>query len=223
MLVPRDVALIFDLDNTLIHSTIDFTGVRRRLIDLLKGQGASREPDEDLMALAIPQLVALGEEAGAALGGAMWAVVAAAEAEGLREALPDVHAAAVLRALRDRGYRLALLTNNARPGVTAKLSEFHLADLFEVIVTRSEVTALKPSPAGIHYVLAHLPGVSRAVLIGDAWIDGLAAQAAGIEFVGVGPKQDLALARGATPRAWLADLRALLELDLLASGSTRGA
>lgn len=218
MAEPRDIALIFDLDNTLIHSTIDFLGLRHRLIDLLMSAGAAPAPREVLIREAIPHLVALGEAADEALGAAMWNAVAEAEQLGLQHARADDQAAGVLRALRTRGYRLAVLTNNAREGVLAKLEEFDLTHFFDVIATRNEVEALKPSAAGIHYVLDHLPGVRAAWLIGDAWIDGLAAREAAIPFVGIGPKQAVALERGAEPWAWIAELRELLDLDL-----TRGA
>ncbi len=218
MAEPRDIVLIFDLDNTLIHSTIDFLGLRHRLIDLLMSAGAAPAPREVLIREAIPRLVALGEAVDPALGHAMWEIVAEAEQLGLAHARADDQAAGVLRALRARGHRLAVLTNNARAGVLAKLDEFALTPFFDVIATRNDVEALKPSAAGIHFVLDRLPGVRGAWLIGDAWIDGLAAREAAIPFVGIGPRQTVALERGAEPQAWIAELRELLDLDF-----TRGA
>lgn len=211
MSAPSDVVLIFDLDNTLIHSTIDFMGIRRRLIDLLETHAVASGSRDKMMRLAIPELVALGTRSNSALGEAMWEVVAAGEAEGLKDARPDVQARPVLEELQRRGYRLAVLTNNAREAVRAKLDEAGLTALFDCLATRTEVAEPKPSPAGIHYVLDRLP-VSRAYLIGDAWIDGVAAQQAGIPFIGIGAKRDAALERGVTPWAWIADLRELLEL-----------
>ncbi|MGH2399807.1 MAG: HAD family hydrolase [bacterium] len=218
MTEPRDVVLIFDLDNTLIHSTIDFLGLRHRLIDLLLSAGAASAPREVLIREAIPHLVALGEAVDPALGQSMWEVVAEAEQLGLQHAHADTHAADVLRALRGRGYRLAVLTNNARTGVLPKLDEFGLTPFFNLIATRNDVDALKPSAAGVRYVLDRMPGVRAAWLIGDAWIDGLAAREAGIPFVGIGPRQSVALERGATPVAWIAELQELLDFDF-----TRGA
>lgn len=218
MVEPRDIVLIFDLDNTLIHSTIDFLGLRHRLIDLLMSAGAAPATRDVLVREAIPHLVALGEAADPELGQSMWEIVAEAEHAGLLHARADDQADEVLRALRARGYRLAVLTNNARAGVLAKLDELALRSFFDVIATRNDVEALKPSAAGIHYVLARLPGVRAAWLIGDAWIDGLAAREAAIPFVGIGPRRAVAVERGAEPRAWIAELRDLLDLDF-----TRGA
>ena len=213
-----EIALIFDLDNTLIHSTIDFMGTRHRLIDVLMSAGAVSAPREVLIREPIPHLVAMGEAAGEALGRAMWEVVSAAETEGLREAVAVEHAAEVLAALRARGYRLALLTNNTRSGVLPKVGELGLDGYFDVIATRTEVPALKPSPEGVRYILHRLPAVRLAYVIGDAWIDGRAAEEAGARFIGFGERRAASLERGVRPWAWITDLRELLDLDL-----TRGA
>src|SRR3990170_1271544 len=138
---PRETALVFDLDNTLIHSTIDFVGTRHRLIDVLISAGAVSAPREVLVREPIPHLVAMGEAAGETLGRTMWEIVAAAEAEGIRDAVAVEYAPEVLAALRSRGYRLALLTNNDRSGVQPKLAELGLDGYFDVIATRTEVPA----------------------------------------------------------------------------------
>lgn len=211
---PSEIALIFDLDNTLIHSTIDFMGTRHRLVDLLQIAGALPAPKETLLREPIPHLVALGEQAGEEIGRRMWEIVAEAEAAGLKDAGPVEHALEVVRVLRARGYRLAVLTNNAGAGVGPKLRELGLAAFFEVVATRSEVPALKPSPDGVRYVLARLPAVRLSYVIGDAWIDGCAAAEAGARFIGFGARQAASLERGVRPWAWITDLRALLDLDL---------
>jgi len=218
MAQPAETALVFDLDNTLLHSTIDFLGTRHRLIDVLMSAGVISAPREVLIREPIPHLVLMGEAAGAALGRTMWEVVAAAEADGIRDAVAVEHASEVLTALRSRGYRLAVLTNNARSGVLPKLGELGLDGYFDVIATRTEVPALKPSPEGVRYILHRLPAVRLAYVIGDSWIDGRAAEDAGARFIGFGERRAASLERGVRPWAWITDLRELLDLDL-----TRGA
>lgn len=214
MRLPRTILLIFDLDNTLIHSTIDFIGTRHRLIDLLEAAGRAPAPRDTLLREPIPHLVALAEGFDARLARAMWDVIAAAEAEGIRHATPVEHAGDVLRTLHARGYRLAVLTNNARDGVRPKLEEFAFDAFFDVIATRTDVPALKPSPEGVRYILERLPGVEVAYVIGDAWIDGRAAENAGARFIGFGPREDASRDRGVRPWAWITDLRELLDLPL---------
>src|SRR2546422_9759966 len=40
MFTPNEIALVFDLDNTLLMSNIDFGAVRQKLIDMLQAAGA---------------------------------------------------------------------------------------------------------------------------------------------------------------------------------------
>lgn len=214
MLSASQIALIFDLDNTLIHTPIDFLAVRHQLIDLLQQSGAAAAPREELMRLSLPELVDIGQRVSPELPARMWDVITQAEQRGLAQATIVEHAPEVLSALRERGYRLALLTNNARTGIAERLGPLGLAQRFEITVTRDDVRGLKPLPDGVHLILSHLTGVQRAYLVGDAWIDGRAAMAAGVRFIGFGEKQASVLDRGVTPWAWITDLRELLELDL---------
>jgi phosphoglycolate phosphatase len=210
---PGEIVLIFDLDNTLIQSTIDFMGTRHRLIDLLEAAGRAPAPRDVLIREPIPHLAALGDP-DPDLARAMWDVIAAAEAEGIRTAGPMEHAGEVLRTLQARGYRLALLTNNARDAVLPKLEEFALDAFFDVIATRTDVAALKPSPEGVRYILHRLPEARCAYVVGDAWIDGLAAEAAGGRFIGFGPREQAARDRGVHAWRWIGDLREVLSLPL---------
>ncbi len=214
MLTPHEIALIFDLDNTLVMSNIDFAVVRHRLIGMLEEAGAANQPRATLLPLALSDLIALGAGAGPSLVGRMWDVVRQAEREGLARATLADRAGEVLGALHAQGYRLALLTNNAREMLTERLDGYGLARYLEVVATRDDVPALKPAPDGIQQILASLSTVREAFMIGDAWIDAQAAHSAGIRFIGVGPRRDAVEARSIPIWAWVEDLRGLLKLDL---------
>jgi HAD superfamily hydrolase (TIGR01549 family) len=215
-----DVAVIFDLDNTLLLSPTDFLAVRRRLLDLLERAGVPFGPPDDLMALSLPDLVRVGEQADPALGRQMWDLIGAAEAEGLARATVAPGASEVLRTLRARGYRLALLTNASGRGLRERLAALGLLAFFDVVATRDDVPDLKPGGGGLLAVLERLRGVRRAYMVGDAWIDAEAARRAGVPFIGVGPARAAVEARGLPVWAWVEDLREILELDL---GNDNGA
>lgn len=214
MLTPNEIALIFDLDNTLIMSNIDFTAVRHRLIGILQEAGAADQPRQTLLSLALSDLIALGA-AHPSLANRMWDVVRQAEQEGLARATLADRANEVLGALHAQGYRLALLTNNAREMLIERLEGFGLAHYFEVVATRDDVPALKPAPDGIRRVLASLPAVRLAFMIGDAWIDAQAAYLAGIRFIGVGPRRDAIETRRIPIWTWVNSLSELLTLDFV--------
>lgn len=207
-------ALIFDLDNTLIRSRIDFLALRHALIDHLYAHDISDHPRDALVRLALPELVELARSTRPDVATHMWEIIRVAELEGMRGAGAVEHANEVLRTLRARGYKLALVTNSVREGVLERLGALDLAAYFDVIVTRDEGAALKPSPEGIHLVLHRLPGIEAAYMIGDAYIDGRAAEAAGVRFIGFGEKAAEIVARGIRPWAWISDLRELLDLAL---------
>ncbi len=217
-MLPGDVVLIFDLDNTLIMSHIDFVGIRHRLIDMLEDAGFADQSRDALLAQSLSELVALGARASPPLAGPMWEVIRAAEVQGLEGAMPADGAKAVLRILRARGFHLALLTNNAREGLVERLEGLGLAPYFETVATRDDVPALKPDAGGVRYVLARLPAEGHAYMIGDAWIDAQAARDAGIRFIGVGERRAAIEARGIPIWAWVDNLSDLLTLNF-----TRGA
>ena len=214
-LTPSEVALIFDLDNTLIDSHIDFLGLRHRLIDLLYKEGTSTHTTRDeLVRLALPELVSLGSQVNPGLADRMWQIIGLAERQGLEHATVIPGAPEVVRSLSERGYQLALLTNNARAGVGDRLRSLELDRYFKVIATRDDVPSLKPRPGGIVYIVNRLARVSRFYLIGDAWIDAQAARDAGARFIGFGTKEASVRDRGLPVWVWIQDLRELLTLDL---------
>ncbi|MDI6773205.1 MAG: HAD family hydrolase [bacterium] len=205
--------LIFDFDNTLVDSRIDFAAMRVALIDLLESSCPLPEPRGALMHAPIADLVTRIGNSTPHLTVRAWATIEAFEAAGLADAVPVPHVHSVLADLAARGFHLALLTNNARTATERVMAEFGLSSLISVTVTRDEVPALKPDPAGIRLVMERAGPYRTAYLVGDSWVDGQAASRAGIRFVGFGPRRTEVQARGVTAWAWVTDLRELLDLD----------
>jgi len=84
----------------------------------------------------------------------------------------------LLDTLAASGYRLGVVSNCGARAVHGVLAKFRLADYFEIILSRNEVSRIKPSPEGLILALERL-GVppDRALFIGDSVNDILAAQA----------------------------------------------
>lgn len=218
MIAPARIALVFDMDNTVLGSRIDFAGIRRDLVSVLRAAGATREPEDALLRSAIADLVARGaahdRARGTDLVPQMWRIVEAHEAEGLKDAAALDGAPGVLRALRHRGYRVAILTNNAREAALAALRSAGLAACVETVVARDDAPALKPAGGGVREALRRLGEIERAYVIGDSWIDGAAAAAAGAAFIAYRRSADELRARGLTPWRVIAHLEDLLAFDL---------
>ena len=110
---------------------------------------------------------------------------------------------------RAAGFATAVWTNNARDISAEALARFGLLSVLDLVVTRDEMRALKPDPDGWRVIVEHF-GVPRdAVVVGDSWVDGVAAGAAGVPFVAYRPKERDLERWNITPVARLTDLAAL--------------
>jgi phosphoglycolate phosphatase len=192
--------VIFDLDNTIVHSTIDFAAIRGDIIALWREHNITNLSDEEFQHLSIGQIIELAashdEYSHNALMPIAWQIVLEYERAGMHEATIEDGAYEELTVLRRDGFRLAVLTNNARQATLEALDKFGLQNSFDLILTRDEV-AMKPDPAGICCARAHFGDCSmRAAMVGDSWLDGAAAQRAGVPFITFRPKPGRLEARG---------------------------
>jgi phosphoglycolate phosphatase len=224
VIAPEPIALVFDMDNTVLGSHINFAAIRRALGAMLREAGATAESDEALRRHAIGELVAGAAAHDAARGTAMvprmWAIITAHETDGLRGAAALDGAAEVLAALRSRGYRVAILTNNSRAGASVALEAAGLAHAAETVVTRDDVPSMKPAADGVVEALRRLGAAhaAGAYVIGDSWIDGAAASGAGARFIAYRRTADDLQAHGIRPWRVIHHLAELLEIDFLAPG-----
>jgi phosphoglycolate phosphatase len=218
MVEARRVALIFDMDNTLIGSRIDFGAIRRSLITLLRAVGAVSESDEALLRRALAELVAIGvghdRAHSTTLARQMWEIIEAHEADGLRDAAPLDGAHEALDALQAQGFRIAILTNSGRAAALDALRAAGLIGRTEVVVARDDVRALKPAGDGVGEASRLLGSVDRLYVIGDSWIDGAAAAQAGARFIAYRRTAEELKDRGVHPWRSVTRLVELLDLDL---------
>jgi phosphoglycolate phosphatase len=217
VIAASDIVLIFDMDNTVLGSRIDFAAIRRALGAMLREAGATDESDERLRRRGIGELVACGaahdQGRGTALVPAMWTIITAHEAEGLRGAAALDGAADVLATLRARGHRLAILTNNSRAAALRALETAGLAGAADAVVTRDDVPAMKPAADGAVEALRRLGPAARAYVVGDSWIDGRAADGAGARFIAYRRTADELRPHGVRPWRVIDHLAELLDID----------
>lgn len=177
-------AALFDLDGTLVHTRIDFSEMKRRVLDEVRRAGMDPEPLRSLDVLSI-----IGE-AGEALDDprafrlraeAALEEIELAACEGAEEA---EGAAETLRWLEERGIRVGIVTRNSAAAVGRVLSRVPLPH--RVLLTRADTPRVKPDPLHLHLALERL-GVppSAAVMVGDHTMDVLGGRAAGTRTVGV--------------------------------------
>jgi phosphoglycolate phosphatase len=192
--------VVFDFDNTLVHSRIDFAAIRRELLELLRQSGhpdASGDGIADrLTRLSIGEIIEVGAAHDRAIHAEGWRIVLEYETAGMIAATVEPDAATTLHSLRDLGFQLAVMTNNARPATLAALDLFDLRSAFDLVLTRDEVP-MKPDPAGILKAMTTFDAVTaRTVMVGDSWLDGTAAHRASVPFVGFRPRPGVLDERG---------------------------
>jgi phosphoglycolate phosphatase len=112
-------------------------------------------------------------------------------------------------ALKELGFATAIWTNNDRVVADFVLTRFGLSRHLDLVVTRDEMRRLKPDPDGLRVVRERWPDAARIVVVGDSWVDGLAAQAAGVPFIAYRPDVAQMEERGVTATAII---RSLLDL-----------
>lgn len=136
------------------------------------------------------------------------------------EMAPAVPLSPLLEALRGRGLRIGLATNDSEAPARAHLAAHDLTSLFDFIAGADSGHGAKPGP-GMLLAFAHSQGLdpARVVMVGDSCHDLLAGRAAGMRTVAVltGVAETAELAPHAD--AVLADIGAL---PLWLDGQARG-
>lgn len=208
-----DKGIIFDMDNTLLKSSIDFPRMKHEIFRVLIENGCC-QPGLDWRSHTASQLIEIGRQSPRmtpVLEEQMWEAVTAVEKEGMHKAVLEDYAVEVLEELQRR-YQLYILTNNASAAALEALHETGIAHYFAEIVAREQMTELKPSSSGVHYILRQHPErpVDAWTMVGDSWIDGKAAQDADVRFIAYQGEAREMESRGVTPFATVSDLRELL-------------
>ncbi len=191
-------AVLFDLDGTLVASSIDFTELNDSVMD----HGRERNlpiPDERLDAIS---LIYFWEDSLNALGRSEEAARIRRETFQLMENLERPAclgasaidgAADLLVWLRDNNKAIGIVTRNSRTLAEQMLAEATLP--YDVVVAREDVPRCKPNPdhllTALHQ-LSHANGLSdrtlspdHTIMIGDHWTDAAGGNAAGITTIGL--------------------------------------
>ena len=196
------MALIFDLDGTLIDSPHDFHAMRKMIVDLATRSGV---PYGELhTTMSVPVLMETAMHRLHQMGQGSEGLALRFEGEANRkldememESLPKVKAMPgakeVLPSLQKQGYRLGVLTRSCEGFTKTSLYNTGLLGLISKMRTRNDSGPAKPDPQSLLILLKDM-GVAkdRALFIGDGAQDVECAKAAGVDFIGMSHPGDKA-------------------------------
>ena len=176
---------VFDLDHTLVSSPLDLKAVGLEMEAFVRERGLPLPRRE--LRWSGPELFAFVRAEAPALEEEILKIPQRHERRAMERAALEPFADEALRAMKHLGFATAIWTNNDRVVADFVLARFDLLPHLDLVVTRDEVRRLKPDPDGLRVVRERWPDASRIVVVGDSWVDGLAAQAAGVPFIAYRP------------------------------------
>jgi phosphoglycolate phosphatase len=191
--------IIFDLDGTLIHSRIDFPKMKRRMIGILEASGVPRGvlSPNDTTVVTLAKAEEIWDEQGKPedekelVRERLDEAMDSGELEAIRGVREVDNATEAIRRLKERGYRLAILTRGHHAYAVEVLRKIGAEGYFDLILGRGETPKPKPYAEALQHA-AELMGLSldEVVFVGDHHIDSTCACNAGCHFVGVrsGPR-----------------------------------
>jgi phosphoglycolate phosphatase len=185
--MPRKLALLFDLDGTLVDSVGDLTAA---INGLLTEHGRAPLTVDEVRPMVGDGVGVLVQRALAARPGpeidldtAVARYVALYEASPSANTLVYPGVVEALEVLDAQGYSLIVCTNKPERLTHAVLKALGLDRYFARVYGGDSLPWRKPDPLVIHTILAELRVTPpRALFIGDSEVDAACAEAAGVPF-----------------------------------------
>lgn len=184
----------FDLDHTLVRSPLDLAAMALDMRAHLESHRGPLAPRPDRY--RVGELIAMCQKDTPELEPRLWSIALDHEWRALDEATLEPGAVEAVRGAREAGFWTALWTNNARDIALQALARFGLDALLDITVTRDDMRQMKPDPDGWRVIAERTavltpsgsPRAPHAFVVGDSWVDGVAAAAAGVPFIAYGTR-----------------------------------
>jgi len=187
-------AVVFDLDDTLVESTVDFPKFKGRVIDMIVSLGEDRSdyrPEETVVAIINGfekrmRSKDVSETEIARRLAMLDRIMDEVEMERVSETVAYEGALRLLRLLKKNGIKIGVLTRGCEGYARAALSNTKLLDLVDAIECRNSNTKPKPNPEA-YLKLVDALGVSKnnTIFVGDHPLDAQCAANAGVPFIAV--------------------------------------
>jgi phosphoglycolate phosphatase len=190
MSIFREIrAVLFDMDGTLVETSIDFSLMKREMLRIAGEYGVYSHQlvNLDIIGIIDAACRELDFQSRASDAERMrieaYGILEDIELAACRNAALIEGATELLHVLRDVGIKICIVTRNCRKAVEVSVERTGV--FYDILLTRDDVPDVKPHPD--HLISALEPfGISpdEAVMVGDHWMDVVAGKAAGTRTVG---------------------------------------
>jgi len=184
-----ELAIIFDFDNTLIKSNINFPAMKISMARAAKKHGLDFGKEEDIphrytAGNIIDQVEEFDRKNDTQLVPELWDLVEKFERLGMENISIDEDVLQMLEYLKKKGISASILTNNAKKPTIEVLERFNISDYFDIVIAREDVKKMKPDKEGLEVIVQKLKlNLDKVIFVGDSWVDGVAAVNAKIRFI----------------------------------------
>jgi phosphoglycolate phosphatase len=182
-------AIIFDFDGTLAVLNIDFSLMRERIFDLMRGYGIQDETIQEKYLLEITDgacqlLWKKNPSSAEAFYQESHHILHEVEMKAAEEGRLIPGTEATLERLREKGIKIGIITRNCEDAVRKVFPG--ISDFCDVFVSRNSVKNVKPHPDHLTYVMKSLKiSGEEAIMVGDHIIDVQAGERVGMMTIGV--------------------------------------
>jgi len=176
--------VIFDLDDTLLHSNINYSELRFQVAELF----SSPLPTETILKTPILELLRRLKQESKNKFAEGYRRIDEAEKKAARTATIISGAEKLPLIIKKFNLKSAIYTNNSKKAIDLYLANpvFEFLKEFSIL-TRDDFSRPKPDPEGILSIIEgfHDKQISKSntIYIGDSYLDAIAADRAGIRFI----------------------------------------
>jgi len=186
-------AVIFDLDGTLIRSSIDFVKMKNRIIAHFRSLGVDSEdfsssrPTFEIVQKGIERLKKKSsEEIVSEVRRQIDQIMTDVEMEHVDSVSAIAGVSETVKLLKEKGIKIGILTRSCREYALRSLQTTGLSKLVDFVAARDDVDRPKPDPDQVIMLAQKLNvKLEETLMVGDHPIDALCAKNSNIRFVGV--------------------------------------
>ena len=195
--------VVFDFEGTLVDFQWRLGPAETELRTAFAEQGYAVEGNYAQMWNAAADLAAAQGRI-EALRRALFPVYDRWDADALTRWSPRPGASALLQRLADRHVQSAMVSNVGRAALEAALERFGVRRSLSPVLSRDDVTHLKPHPQGVSAVLAAMKApAEEALFVGDSLADVGVARATGMRVAIIRGGESQRAAFAAAPPDWM--------------------